>query len=201
MNRTLALLVTSVLVVACGSEAPVAPHIAMSPPLYARPGAQQTLYAYTLTGGLQSNVAHPFTSLAATGFPFAGSVAGDPVHLDLPASTGGDPTICNQDTSSVGPAIGDWEGYEGPWKGAFTVAPKKGKDLSYSVSYNATREDGTGWIWLVIKGGILSNGNLTFTNVRGLVSAYSTPDGSFDPRVGPFDNRDRCLTFTISATP
>jgi hypothetical protein len=44
---------------------------------------------------------------------------------------------------------------------------------------------------------VKSNGNLTltFTNARGLVSAYSTPDG------GPFDPQDRCLTFSIVSTP
>lgn len=56
-----------------------------------------------------------------------------------------------------------------------------------------------------MKGGdvALSNGNLTlsFTNARGLISTYSTPHGSFDPRVGPFDDQDRCLTFSITATP
>ena len=186
-------------VVACSTEAPVAPRLAMSPPLYARPAAQT--YTYTLAGGLESNAAHPFTAQATTGAPFSGTLNGDPVYLDLPASAGGDPAICNQDISSVGPAIGDWEGYAGTWKGVFTVSPKKGKDLTYSATYNATREDGTGWIWLVIKGGLLSGGNLTFSNVRGLISTYSTPTGSFEPTVGPFDDRDRCLTFTITATP
>ncbi len=200
MNRTLAPLVLSVLVVACSNEAPVAPHVAMAPPLYARP-VPQTLYTYAAAGGLQSDVTHPFSALATTGAPFSGNISGDPVYLDLPASAGGDPTICNQDISGVGPAIGDWEGYVGTWKGAFTISPKKGKDLTYSVTYNATREDGTGWIWLVIKGGVLSGENLVFTNVRGLISTYSTPTGSFEPRVGPFDERDRCLTFTITATP
>ncbi|HEX6943394.1 MAG TPA: hypothetical protein VF128_10740 [Gemmatimonadaceae bacterium] len=197
MNRTLASLVLAALVAACSSEAPVAPRVLTSIPLTARP-TPQTLYTYTLSGGLQSNVGHPFSSLAATGTPFSGNISGDPVYLDLPASAGGDPAICNQDGSGLAPAIGDWEGYVGTWKGAFTISPKKGKDLTYSVTYNATREDGTGFIWLVIKGGVLSNGNLVFTNVRGLVSEFSSP---IERTVGPFDNRDRCLTFTITATP
>jgi hypothetical protein len=88
-------------------------------------------------------------------------------------------------------------------EGEFSIASKKGGS-SYHVAYNATREDGTGWIWLVVNGpAVKSNNNLTltFTNVRGLVSTYSTPTGSFDPRVGPFDSDHRCLTFSITATP
>jgi hypothetical protein len=54
-------------------------------------------------------------------------------------------------------------------------------------------------LWLVINAtGVKSNNNLTlsFTNVRGLVSAGSTTDGS-----GTVDSQDRCLTFSITATP
>ena len=52
--------------------------------------------------------------------------------------------------------------------------------------------------YLVVNGpAVKSNGNLTltFTNARGLVSAYSTPDG------GPFEPQDRCITFSIVTTP
>lgn len=202
MQRTLAGFAVLGLL-SCSGESPIAPESAREPIALARGGGSQTLYALTLAGGLQSDPAHPFSTMGVTGNPFSGAIGANPAYLVLPSGSGGDPSICNQDGSGQSATTGDWGGYAGVWKGNFTVAPKKGGS-SYHVTYNATREDGTGWIWLVINSpGTKSTDNLTltFTNVRGLVSLYSTPTGSFDPRVGPFDSQDRCLTFSITAAP
>jgi hypothetical protein len=165
------------------------------------PAPSQTLYAITFAGGLQSDLLHPFSAMGVTGDPVSTRVSADPVYLVLPSVSGGDPSVCDQGGSGLAPSTGSWDGYAGVWKGSFSVTPPGNW---YVVNFNATREDGTGWLWLVMNGtGVKTNNNLTLTvtNQRGLVSLYSTPTGSFDPRVGPFDPQDRCLTFSITATP
>lgn len=207
MNRASIPLALSLLAIAaCGTEAPTRPQLRSSQPLFAKP-SPQTLYAFTSQGGLQSDASHSFSALQKTGDPFGnGGIDADNVYLFLPSSSGGDPHVC--DTGfSLDPSTQNWGGYSGLWVGHLTLgaAPAKQGTTAGNFSYNATRSDGTGWIWLVAKGGdvALSNGKLTvsFTNARGLVSAYSTPTGSFDPRMGPFDAVDRCLTFTVTAAP
>ena len=203
MNRAHTLLAAAcMLTAACDPRSPTSASLS-GELLLAKGGGTQTLYSFTFQGGLQSDLAHPFSALAKSGDPFVSGVSGDPVYLTLPSSSGGDASVCNANGGDLGPATGDWGAYAGLWKGSFSVAPK-GRGSSYHVTFNATRDDGTGWIWLVVNAdGVKSNGNLTltFTNVRGLVSAYSTPTGSFDPRVGPFDPQDRCLSFSVTATP
>ncbi len=186
---------------ACNADTPTGTNSSAGPPLFAKGGGTQTQYAITFAGGLQSDLAHPFSALAKTGDPFYGGVSGNPVYLTLPASAGGDAAVCNAGSSLL-PSTGDWGAYAGVWKGTYSVGAR-GQGPSYDQGFNATREDGTGWILLSVKGdGVKSNNNLTltFTNARGLVSASSTPTGSFGG-VGPFDSQDRCLTFSITATP
>jgi hypothetical protein len=182
---------------ACHAETPTGTGSSDGPPLFARGGGNQTLYAITLAGGLESDPSHPFSAMGVTGDPFSAKVSADPVYLTLPASAGGvDLAACDGD-GSLGPSTASWGGYAGVWKGGFSVTGKKAGN-SYHVAFGATREDGSGFLWLVINAtGVKSNGKLTlsFTNVRGLVSAGSTPDG------GPVDAQDRCLTFSITATP
>ena len=182
------------LIAGCGVDTLIPAEPPAGPPVFAR-GGNQTLYGITFQQGIQSDVAHPFSASAKTGDPFSGSVAGNPVYLLLPASSAGLPTVCDQDGSGLGATTESWGGYAGIWKGDFSISVK---GSTYHVAYRATREDGTGMLWLVVNApGIKSNGNLTlsFTDVRGLVSALSTPDG------GPYDPQDRCLTFSITATP
>jgi len=157
----------------------------------------QTLYSFSFEQGLQHDPAHPFAGSAKTNDPFYGGVTGDPVYLTLPAVTGGDDLAACDGDGSLGPSTGSWGGYAGVWKGGFSIGAK-GQGPGYRVAFGATREDGSGFLWLVVNAdGVKSNGNLTvtFTNVRGLVSAGSTPDG------GPTDSQDRCLSFSITATP
>ena len=197
MKRTFALLALFGLA-ACNAETPAGPDSSAGP-LFAR-GGSQTLYAITPAGGLQDDPTHPFSAMGVTDDPFSGKgISADPVYLTLPASAGGtDLAACDGD-GSLGASTASWGGYEGVWKGSFVVAGKKPGNSSYRVAFGATREDGTGFLWLVIQSGtgVKSNNNLTltFTNVRGLVSEGSTPDG------GPADSQDRCLTFSITATP
>jgi len=163
-------------------------------PVFAR-GGGQTSYAISFQGGIQSDLSHPFATLAKTGDPFGGNVGGNPVYVSLPPSTGGDTAVCDQDGSGLGATTASWTGYAGIWKGDFSISVK---GPTYHFAYRATREDGTGMLWLVVNSAaVKTNGNLTltFTNVRGLVSALSTPDG------GPYDPQDRCLTFSLTATP
>jgi hypothetical protein len=211
MNRTSIPFALSLFVfAACSSDAPTVPRVLASAPLFAKQPAQ-TLYAFAWQGGLQSDVNHPFSALAKTGDPFGGSgIDADGVYLVLPTSSGGVPSVCDAG-STLDPSTGAWVttvgDYSGLWVGhvVANVSPGKQGITTANFSFNAKRSDGTGWIWLVLKGGGVtsSNGKLTlsFTNSRGLMSAYSTPTGSFDPRVGPFDPQDRCLTFSITATP
>ena len=210
MHRTSLPLALSLFVLAaCSRDVPTTPRVLASAPLFAKPSAQ-TLYAFNFQGGLQSDASHAFSTLAKTGDPFGGGIDADGVYLVLPTSAGGDPNACAVDWTSD-PATGAWAGehgdYSGLWVGHLTASASTSRQgiTTGGFSFNATRSDGTGWIWLVLKGGTvtLSSGklNLSFANSRGLVSAYSTPTGSFDPRVGPFDPQDRCLTFSITATP
>ena len=185
--------------VSCGTEAPVSPDEAGGQPTLARGGARggggQTQYSMTFLGGLESDPTHPFTTAAKTGDPFAGSVSGNPVYLLLPAASGGSTAVCDADGSGLGATSASWGAYGGIWKGSFSVSVKGGK---YHLSYVADREVGGGYLNLVVNGpAVKSNGDLTltFTNARGLVAANSTPDG------GPTDPQDRCLTFSITATP
>jgi hypothetical protein len=211
MNRTSIPLALSLFAfAACSSDVATVPRVLTSEPLFAKQPAQ-TLYAFTWQGGLQSDVNHPFSTLAKTGDPFGASgIDADGVYLVLPTLSGGDPSVCDAGStadSSTGAWAEPYRDYSGLWVGHVGASVSTGKQgiTTANFSFNATRSDGTGWIWLVLKGGTvaLSNGKLTlsFTNARGLVSAYSTPTGSFDPRVGPFDPQDRCLTFSITATP
>ena len=196
MKRTFALLALLGLA-ACNAETPTGTDSSAGP-LFARGGGNQTLYAITLAGGLQSDPTHPFSAMGVTGNPFSSKVSADPVYLILPASAGGDDLAACDGDGSLGNSTASWGGYEGVWKGGFSVTGRKaGSD--YHVAFGATREDGTGFLWLVINAtGVKSNNNLTlsFTNVRGLVSAGSTPVGG-----GPVDSQDRCLSFSITATP
>jgi hypothetical protein len=195
MNRSFSLFALALLgLSACSHEAPTVSNTPTEPPLFAR-GGGQTVYGITFQQGIQSDLAHPFSASAKTGDPFSGSVDGNLVYLNLPAATEGLPTVCDQDGSGLGATTGSWGGYVGIWKGDFSISAK---GSTYHFAYRATREDGSGMLWLVVNSSaVKSNGNLTlsFTNVRGLVSAYSTPDG------GPYDPQDRCLTFSITATP
>jgi hypothetical protein len=188
-------------VVACDSASPTLTGLLAEEALLAKGGGSQTQYGFTFAGGLASDPAHPFSAAAKTGDPFYGGVSGNPVYLTLPASAGGNASVCNQDGSGQLPSIGDWGAYAGVWKGDFSIGAK-GQGPSYHLAFNATREDGTGWIWLVVNGTGVKSSNkltLTFTNVWGLVGAGSTPTGA--QGVGPFDSTDRCLTFSITATP
>jgi len=190
MRSTLAL-VALLGLAACGDHAPLSP--GGEAPLFAR-GGGQTLYGITFQQGIESDPAHPFSALAKTGDPFASPVTGDPVYLLFPGSAGGVTAVCDADGSGLGPTTADWGLYGGIWHGSFSVSAKAGK---YHLSYIATRENG-GYLNLVVNApAVKSNGNLTltFTDVRGLVAANSTPDG------GPTDPQDRCLTFSITATP
>jgi len=162
-----------------------------------------TVYRFNFAQGLESDPSRPFWGAAKTNDPYYGGVAGDPVYLVLNAATGGDAAVCNTEGFELGPTTDAWGAYAGLWKGVFTIGAR-GQGPGYHVTFNATRADGTGWLWLVVNAdGVTSNGNLTitFTNVRGGVSFYSTPTGSFEPSVGPYDPQDRCLTFSITATP
>ena len=192
MRSTLAL-VALLGLAACSDYTPVAPGVGA--PLFTR-GGGQTLYGITFQRGIESDLAHPFSALAKTGDPFSGpGVAGNPVYLSFPASTAGATSVCDQDGSGLGATSASWGAYGGIWKGSFSVGGKPG---GYHVSYIATRESGVGYLNLVVNApAVTSNGNLTltFTNVRGLVAANSTPDG------GPKDPQDRCLTFSVTATP
>lgn len=196
MKSTYALLTLAGLA-ACNADTPTGTDASAGPPVFARGGGNQTLYAITLAGGLQSDLTRPFSAMGVTGNPFSAKVSANPVYLVLPSASGGDPSVCDQDGSGQLPSTGNWGSYAGVWKGNFSVTGNK-TGSSYHVAFGATREDGSGFLWLVINGtGVKSNNNLTlgFTNVRGLVSAGSTPDG------GPADSQDRCLTFSITATP
>jgi len=184
---------------ACNADTPTGPD-SPAGPLFARGGGSQTLYAITLAGGLESDPTHPFSAMGVTGDPFSAKVSADPVYLTLPASAGGDDLAACDGDGSLGPSTASWGGYSGVWRGSFSVTGQKGgkPGNSYHVAFGATREDGSGFLWLVINApGVKSNDKLTlsFTNVRGLVSAGSTPDG------GPADSQDRCLSFSITATP
>lgn len=155
----------------------------------------QTPYGMTFQGGLESDASHPYSTFAKTGDPFASPVSGNPVYLMISAAAGGVTAVCDADGSGLGATSASWGGYSGIWKGSFSVSVKSGK---YHLSFVATRDTGGGYLNLVVNGpAAKSNGNLTltFTNARGLVAANSTPNG------GPKDPQDRCLTFSITATP
>lgn len=155
----------------------------------------QTLYGMTFQSGLESDVSHPFSTSAKTGDPFASPVSGNPVYLTIPAAAGGVTAVCDADGSHLGATNGSWGAYAGTWKGGFSLSVKSGR---YHLSFVASRDAGGGYLNLVVNApAVKSNGNrtLTFTNARGLVAANSTPNG------GPMDPQDRCLTFSITATP
>lgn len=188
------LVLTLYFLAGCGVDTAVLTEPQGGRPVFARRGGQ-TLYGITFQQGIQSDQTHPFSTLAKSGDPFGGPVTGNPVYLSLPASTAGATSVCDADGSGLGTTSASWGAYGGIWKGGFSVSAKAGK---YHVSYIATRENGSGYLNLVVNApAVKSNGNLTltFTNVRGLVAANSTPDG------GPTDPQDRCLTFSITATP
>lgn len=195
MNRSSRFLSLAILgLAACGNSLPTVADSPVGEPLLAPPGGQTT-YAFTFQGGLESDPSHPFSAAAKTGDPFSSPVSGNPVYLSFPASSGGSTAVCDQDGSGLGPTTANWGAYGGIWNGSFSISVKGGK---YHMSYIATRAVGGGYLNLVVnQPGVKSNGNLTltFTNVRGLVAANSTPDG------GPTDGQDRCLTFSITATP
>jgi hypothetical protein len=198
MNRTIFLLGAAVLgITSCSNAGPDAPSLLTGPPLTARGGGAQTLYTLTFLGGIGNDPAHALSGTGKTGDPFSSKIGADPAYLSLPSVSGGDPAVCNQ-SSGEPPSTGTWGAYSGVWKGSFSVTAKGGGGYTHHVAFGAAREDGTGFLWLVVNArsdATSDNLNLRFTNVRGLVSAGSTPDG------GPVDPQDRCLTFSITATP
>lgn len=178
----------------CGGDIATPTDTPTGQPVFAR-GGGQTLYAFTFQGGIESDPANPFLAAAKTGDPFGSPVSGNPVYLLLPAATGGLTGVCDADGSGQPATTASWGAYGGIWKGGFSVSAKAGK---YHLSYIATRDVGGGYLNLVVNAAGDKSVNkltLTFTNVRGLVAANSTPDGvATDPQ-------DRCLTFSITATP
>lgn len=199
MNRTLFLVGAAALcVAACSNEAPDASRLLTAPPLTARGGGSQTLYTLTFLGGLGNDPAHALSGMGKTGDPFGAKIGADPAYLTLPVSGGGNSAVCDQDGSGLLPSTDTWGAYGGVWKGSFSITAKGGGGYTHHVAFAATRVDGTGSLWLVVNARPVKTNNnltLTFTNVRGLVSAGSTPDS------GEVDSQDRCLTFTINATP
>ena len=194
MGGRVAVVIGFALVAGCSADNAVLMEPSGGQPVFAR-GGGQTTYAITFQGGIESDLSTPFSATAKTGDPFSGGVSGNPVYVSLPVTTAGDTMVCDQDGSALGATAASWGGYVGIWKGDFSISAKAN---TYHFAYRTTRQDGTAMLWLVVNApAAKSNGNLTltFTNVRGLVSAYSTPDG------GPFDPQDRCLTFSITATP
>jgi hypothetical protein len=188
-----AVVIALALVAGCTSDGTMLMEPSGDSPVFAR-GGSQTSYVISFQGGIQSDLSHPFAAMAKTGDPFSGAVSG-PVYVSLPLNSSGSTAVCDQDGSGQAASTDLWSGYAGTWKGDFSISAKGN---AYHFAYRATREDGTAMLWLVVNGpAVKSNGNLTltFTDVRGLVSAYSTPDG------GPYDPQDRCLTFSITATP
>lgn len=189
-----ALALTLLGLTACAGDAPTVPDASSEPALAAR-GGSQTLYTFTFDSGILADPTHPFATLANTGDPFFGTPSGNPVYLTVPASSAGNAAVCHADGSGLGATTTNWGGYVGIWKGEIRISAKGGKSQFW---YRGTREDGSGLLYLVVNDpAVKSNNNLTltFTNARGLVSAFSMPDG------GPFDPQDRCLTFSIVATP
>jgi hypothetical protein len=156
----------------------------------------QALYTLSFATDIQTGSV-VFSGLAKRGDPFLG-ITGDNVYLTLPASTSGNTAVCNGDGSGLGATTNTWGGYVGEWKGTLSITKKRG--LIY-FSYTAAPADGSpGHLNLDAHAAFTetnSSGVITIaiSSTRGMVGATSTPDGA------GFDAVDRCLTFSVTATP
>jgi len=196
MNRPLALLSLALVGIAgCTDKIPTAVDSGSGPPSFAK-GSGQTLYALTFATGIQTGSV-VFSGLAKTGDPFLG-IGADNVYLSLPASASGNPAVCDADGSGLGATTSSWGGYAGEWKGTLSITKKRG--LIY-FSYRAgPAAGGPGFLNLdshaafteTNSGGVVT---VAMSNARGMVGATSSPDGVVS------DATDRCLTFSVTATP
>lgn len=196
MNRPLALLSFALFGIAgCSDRLPTAVDSPSGPPAFAK-GSGQTLYALTFATGIQTGSA-VFSGLAKTGDPFLG-IGGDNVYLTLPASASGNPAVCDADGSGLGATTASWGGYAGEWKGTLSITKKRG--LLY-FSYRANpASGGAGFLNLDAHAAFVETNasgviTIAISDARGMVGATSTPDGA------GFDATDRCLTFSVTATP
>jgi hypothetical protein len=194
MRCTLALIALLGLA-ACSGMTPTAADTPGEAPSFAK-ASGQTLYALTFATDLQTG-SLVFSGLAKTGDPFLG-IGGSNVYLTLPAATSGNTAVCDADGSGLGATTNSWGGYAREWKGTLSITKKRG--LIY-FSYSANPADGgAGFLNLdshasfteTSSGGIVT---IAISNARGMVGATSTPDG------GPYDAQDRCLSFSVTATP
>ena len=193
MNRSLSLLSLALLgVVGCSDKIPTAVGSPSGPPSFAK-GSGQTLYALTFATDIQTG-SIVFSGLAKTGDPFLG-IGGDNVRLTLPAATTGNTAVCDSDGTGLGATTNSWGGYVGEWIGTLSIIKKRG--LIY-FSYRAFR--GGGFLNLdshaafteTNSGGVVT---ISISNARALIGATSSPDGVVS------DATDRCLTFSVTATP
>jgi hypothetical protein len=196
MHRPLSLFTLAVLGLgACSDTAPTAVESPSEPPSLAK-GSGQTLYSLTFATDIQTGSV-VFSGLAKTGDPFLG-IGGDNVYLTLPAATSGNTAVCDADGSGLGATTNTWGGYAGEWKGTLSITKKRGQ-IYFSYRANPAG-GGAGFLNLdshaafteTNTGGVVT---IAISNTRGMIGATSTPDGA------GFDATDRCLTFSVTATP
>lgn len=192
MQRTLGF-VALLGLAACGAAAPTAPS---NSPLLAKSGSQ-TLYALTFAADIQTG-SMVFSGLAKTGDPFLG-IGGANVLLMLPAAASGNTAVCDADGSGLGNTTSSWGGYVGEWKGTLSITKKRGGLIYFS--YYANRADASGGFLNLDVHAVATETNssgvvtIAISNARGMVGATSTPDGT------NYAAQDRCLTFSVTATP
>jgi hypothetical protein len=196
MNRPLALVSLALLGLAgCSDQAPTAADSPSGPPSFAK-GSGQTLYTLTFAADIQTGSV-VFSGLAKNGDPFLG-IGGDNVYLTLPATTSGDTALCDGDGTGLGATTNTWGGYVGEWKGTLSITKKRGQ-IYFSYRANPAG-GGAGFLNLDSHAAFTETNNsgvvtIAISNARGMVGATSTPDGA------GFDAVDRCLTFSVTATP
>jgi hypothetical protein len=160
-----------------------------------------TLYTYALSGDIEGTLTNVS---ASTSDPFKQVNTGG-LSFEFPATSTADTTACNQKDRSLAPTVNDWGGYDsGPWAGEMNLSRRKRS--SFHLQITGTQTDGAGSINLAVNDvpveGTNDEGNpeLQFQDSRALISAlsYSDTTSSGEP---DYDADDRCVNFTITATP
>jgi hypothetical protein len=168
--------------------------------LAAKPPAS-TLYTYMFTGDIQATVSNvpaspsdPFKQVSAGGLAFS-----------FPMASTGNTTVCNQEQPDLAPSVNDWGGYDSaPWGGDLNLSRRK--KSSFHLQITGTQTDGAGSINLAVNDvpavdtNVDGTATIEFQDARALISAFSFADTGVGGE--PIhDSDDRCVNFTITATP
>ena len=153
------------------------------------------VYTYTFSGDIQGvladvpgNASDPFKQIVTSGQTFS-----------FPPTSSGNTSVCDSEQPELVETTNDWGEYAAPdWTGNVDLSRRKRS--SFHLQITGSQSDGSGSINLAVNDVAIEGTNVIhFVDARALISAlsYSETDLNDQPL---YDSRDRCVTFTITAS-